>query len=74
MKRRKARDMLARRTRRGREDEFFTASIVRWVGSKSVFCYWRLITFLGECFWIIEDIFEFVGHVEDFIQKEVGEI
>lgn len=36
--------------------------------------YGEVLTFLGECFWVIEDIFEFVGHVEDFVQKEVGEV
>lgn len=45
MKRRKARDMLAKRTRRGREEEFFTAKIVRWVGLKLVFFMERSLHF-----------------------------
>lgn len=68
MKRRKARDMLERRIRRGREEEFFTVKMVRQGGTlKLEFVKGRFLTFLCECFWIMVDVFEFIGHVEDFV-------
>jgi hypothetical protein len=62
--------MLERRMRRGREEVDFTGGIVR---SFFFFCFGEFVgsgfgrTFLGECFLVIEDTFEFVYHVEDFI-------
>jgi hypothetical protein len=67
MKRRKARDMLERRIKRGREEEFFTVQIVRLGSLKLEFVIGRFLTFLCECFWVMVDIFEFIGHVEDFV-------
>ena len=67
MKRRKARDMLERRIRRGREEEFFTVKIVRLGGLKLELVMERFLTFLCECFWVMVDIFEFISHVEHFV-------
>lgn len=66
MKRRKARDMLERRIRRGREEEFFTVKIVRLGSLKLEFVMEGFLTFVCECFWVMVDIFKFIGHVEDF--------
>jgi hypothetical protein len=58
--------MLERRIRRGREEEFFTVVMVGELEA-GVFVMGRFLTFLCECFWVVEDIFKFVGHVEDFV-------